>query len=79
MAISDTRQRNMPSVRDRASGQPLAYPEAVLLTNSSEQQFKGEVTLLCLLFELTLFFFVIFVVYNVYGIDLFVVVLGLGG
>ncbi|KAG4992166.1 hypothetical protein JHK87_025623 [Glycine soja] len=42
MAISDTRQRNMPSVRDRASGQPLAYPEAVLLTNSSEQQFKGE-------------------------------------
>ncbi|KAL3036638.1 hypothetical protein AAZX31_01G020700 [Glycine max] len=43
MAISDARQRNMPSMRDRLSGQSLAYPEAVLLTHASEPQFKGEV------------------------------------
>lgn len=75
MAISDTRQRNMPSMRDRLSGQSLAYPEAVLLTHASEPQFKGEVTLFCLLFELTL----IIVVYNVYDMYLFVILFGLGG
>ncbi|XP_061336887.1 probable rhamnogalacturonate lyase B [Gastrolobium bilobum] len=43
MAISDTRQRRMPSMRDRETGQRLAYPEAVLLTHPSNPQFRGEV------------------------------------
>ncbi|KAK4261416.1 hypothetical protein QN277_004417 [Acacia crassicarpa] len=43
MAISDTRQRYMPSMKDRETGQPLAYPEAVLLTNPSNEDFRGEV------------------------------------
>ncbi|XP_027360984.1 rhamnogalacturonate lyase B-like isoform X2 [Abrus precatorius] len=43
MAISDTRRREMPSVRDRETGQPLAYPEAILLTRSSNPKFRGEV------------------------------------
>lgn len=43
MAISDTRQRRMPCFRDRESGEPLAYPEAVLLTHPSNPQFQGEV------------------------------------
>ncbi|TKY69981.1 Rhamnogalacturonate lyase [Spatholobus suberectus] len=43
MAISDTRQRNMPSMTDRITGQRLAYPEAVLLTHPYEGQFRGEV------------------------------------
>ncbi|KMT17913.1 hypothetical protein BVRB_2g034390 [Beta vulgaris subsp. vulgaris] len=33
MAISDDRQRIMPLPHDRASGLPLAFKEAVLLTN----------------------------------------------
>lgn len=45
MAVSDTRQRFMPQAEDRLPerGQQLAYPEAVLLENPIEAQFKGEV------------------------------------
>ncbi|XP_010244708.1 PREDICTED: probable rhamnogalacturonate lyase B isoform X1 [Nelumbo nucifera] len=43
MALSDTRQRMMPMPEDRAKGQPLAYPEAVLLTNPTNPDLKGEV------------------------------------
>ncbi|KAI9111331.1 hypothetical protein K1719_017021 [Acacia pycnantha] len=43
MAISDTRQRYMPTMRDRKRGKTLDYPEAVLLTNPSNETFKGEV------------------------------------
>ncbi|PON32376.1 Rhamnogalacturonate lyase [Parasponia andersonii] len=43
MAISDNRQRIMPTMRDRLNGQPLAYPEAVLLTNPSDPELRGEV------------------------------------
>ncbi|KAF6136789.1 hypothetical protein GIB67_036988 [Kingdonia uniflora] len=43
MAISDDRQRIMPTPQDRSSGQRLNYPEAVLLTNPSNPDLKGEV------------------------------------
>ncbi|CAJ1931234.1 unnamed protein product [Sphenostylis stenocarpa] len=43
MAISDTRQRKMPTMEDRTTGQPLAYPEAVLLTHASDPDIRGEV------------------------------------
>ncbi|KAL1327454.1 hypothetical protein HN51_037503 [Arachis hypogaea] len=43
MALSSTRQRTMPTMRDREMGQTLAYPEAVLLTKPSNPQFRGEV------------------------------------
>ncbi|GAV85154.1 Rhamnogal_lyase domain-containing protein, partial [Cephalotus follicularis] len=43
MAISDDRQRIMPTPQDRADGKVLAYPEAVLLTNPSNSQLKGQV------------------------------------
>ncbi|KAK7386694.1 hypothetical protein VNO78_27029 [Psophocarpus tetragonolobus] len=43
MAISDERQRNMPTMRDRETGQILAYREAVLLTRPSNPEFRGEV------------------------------------
>ncbi|KAI4308656.1 hypothetical protein L6164_031711 [Bauhinia variegata] len=45
MAMADNRQRNMPLPDDRSPprGQPLAYPEAVLLVNPIETEFKGEV------------------------------------
>ncbi|RLM99730.1 rhamnogalacturonate lyase-like isoform X1 [Panicum miliaceum] len=45
MAVSDDIQRYMPSAadRDEPHGTPLAYKEAVLLTNPKEPQFKGEV------------------------------------
>ncbi|KAL2348988.1 hypothetical protein Fmac_002988 [Flemingia macrophylla] len=43
MAISDNRQRYMPTAQDRSMGQELAYKEAVLLNHPSESQFKGEV------------------------------------
>ncbi|XVE86892.1 hypothetical protein DITRI_Ditri18aG0072000 [Diplodiscus trichospermus] len=45
MAISDTRQRSMPSGEDRDNirSQTLAFKEAVLMTNPSNPQFKGEV------------------------------------
>ncbi|WJX93513.1 rhamnogalacturonan endolyase [Trifolium repens] len=43
MALSDTRQRSMPSMNDRITGQILAYKEAVLLTKPSNPQFRGEV------------------------------------
>lgn len=45
MALSDVRQRYMPTARDRMPprGRPLAYPEAVLLVDPAEPEFKGEV------------------------------------
>ncbi|XP_015165789.1 probable rhamnogalacturonate lyase B [Solanum tuberosum] len=45
MAVADNRQRYMPSPDDRLPhrGKPLAYPEAVLLVNPIEPEFKGEV------------------------------------
>lgn len=45
MAIADNRQRYMPLPDDRepGRGQALAYPEAVLLVNPVEPDFKGEV------------------------------------
>lgn len=46
MAVSDERQRIMPTARDRESGQALEYPEAVLLTNPSNPFLKGEVNYL---------------------------------
>lgn len=50
MAVADNRQRKMPLPDDRLPErcQVLDYPEAVLLTNPIEQEFKGEV---CLLFH----------------------------
>lgn len=44
MALSDTRQRSMPAMKDRLTGQNLAYPEAVLLTKPIDPQFRGEVS-----------------------------------
>ncbi|XP_075088803.1 uncharacterized protein LOC107831685 [Nicotiana tabacum] len=45
MAMADNRQRYMPLPDDRLPdrGQPLAYPEAVLLVNPVEPELKGEV------------------------------------
>ncbi|KAL9229205.1 hypothetical protein vseg_004694 [Gypsophila vaccaria] len=45
MAMADDRQRRLPLPEDRSSNrsQQLAYPEAVLLTNPIEPEFKGEV------------------------------------
>lgn len=47
MAVADNRQRFMPSADDRlpGRGQQLAYPEAVLLVDPIEPEFKGEVCL----------------------------------
>ncbi|OMP01659.1 hypothetical protein COLO4_11702 [Corchorus olitorius] len=45
MALTDTRQRIMPSLRDLNSdrSQVLAYKEAALLTNPTNPQFRGQV------------------------------------
>ncbi|KAM6594385.1 hypothetical protein CsatA_002088 [Cannabis sativa] len=43
MAISDDRQRTMPSASDRTKGKRLAYAEAVVLTRPSNPDLKGEV------------------------------------
>ncbi|XP_012081709.1 probable rhamnogalacturonate lyase B isoform X2 [Jatropha curcas] len=43
MAVSDDRQRIMPMPEDRIRGSPLAYPEAVLLTNPTNPDLRGEV------------------------------------
>ncbi|KAH6760095.1 Rhamnogalacturonate lyase family protein [Perilla frutescens var. frutescens] len=43
MAISDDRQRIMPTSEDRNKSQVLDYPEAVLLTNPSNSFLRGEV------------------------------------
>ena len=45
MAITKYRQRSMPTMEDREHGQPLAYPEAVLLTKPINTEFRGEVFL----------------------------------
>ena len=42
MAISDERQRSMPTMRDK-NWQILVYPEAVLLTRLINPAFRGEV------------------------------------
>ena len=61
MAVADNRQRYMPLPDDRLPerGEPLATPEAVLLVNPVEPEFKGEVLdlLLLLLFTHFLYFF----------------------
>lgn len=44
MAISDKRQRTMPTSQDHDRGQTLDYREAVLLTNPSNPDLKGEVS-----------------------------------
>lgn len=48
MAIEDKRQRFMPVPDDREAnrGKALAYPEAILLFNPVEPNFKGEVNFL---------------------------------
>ncbi|XP_076930910.1 uncharacterized protein LOC143595882 [Bidens hawaiensis] len=43
MAVSDKRQRIMPTLEDRENGMALEYPEAVLLTHPSDPHLKGEV------------------------------------
>ena len=43
MALADRRQRVMPTEYDRITGRALAYKEAVLLTNPSNSNLKGEV------------------------------------
>lgn len=45
MAMADDRQRQLPLPDDRSPerSEVLAYPEAVLLTNPIEPEFKGEV------------------------------------
>ncbi|XP_057251850.1 uncharacterized protein LOC109135383 [Beta vulgaris subsp. vulgaris] len=43
MAVSDKLQRVMPMNRDRETGKPLAYKEAVHLTNPTNPKIKGEV------------------------------------
>ncbi|KAK4417079.1 hypothetical protein Salat_2533400, partial [Sesamum alatum] len=43
MAMSDERQRIMPTLKDRLTGKILDYKEAVLLTNPTNPDFKGEV------------------------------------
>ncbi|CAK7352736.1 unnamed protein product [Dovyalis caffra] len=43
MALSDSRRRTMPMPEDRETGQPLAYPEAVLLTKPIDPELRGEV------------------------------------
>ncbi|XP_055816389.1 probable rhamnogalacturonate lyase B [Solanum dulcamara] len=43
MAVSDERQRVMPTSVDRSKGQVLDYKEAVLLTNPTNPDLKGEV------------------------------------
>ncbi|XP_076933802.1 uncharacterized protein LOC143599825 [Bidens hawaiensis] len=43
MAVSDERQRIMPTLEDREKGMALDYPEAVLLTHPSNPLLRGEV------------------------------------
>ncbi|KAL2456573.1 Rhamnogalacturonate lyase family protein [Forsythia ovata] len=43
MAISDDRQRMMPTDHDRTTGRALEYKEAILLTNPHSPSFKHEV------------------------------------
>ncbi|KDP37920.1 hypothetical protein JCGZ_05359 [Jatropha curcas] len=43
MVVSDNIQKIMPTYQDRENGQALAYPEAVLLTKTSNPELRGEV------------------------------------
>lgn len=49
MAVEDNRQRFMPLPDDRSPGrgEELVPPEAVLLVDPVDPEFKGEVLLLC--------------------------------
>ena len=59
MAVADNRQRYMPLPDDRLPerGEPLATPEAVLLVNPVEPEFKEEVLLSSSSFHTFFFFF----------------------
>lgn len=50
MAMADDRQRFLPLAEDRVPprGKELAYPEAVLLVDPVEPEFKGEVLYMAL-------------------------------
>ena len=56
MAMADNRKRYMPLPDDRlpGRGKPLATPEAVLLVNPVEPEFKGEVPFFAHIFSMTL-------------------------
>lgn len=43
MSLSDDKQRIMPTQKDRENSKALAYPEAVLLTNATNPEIRGEV------------------------------------
>lgn len=43
MAISDQKQRMMPTASERDAGKILGYKEAVVLTNTSDPNLRGEV------------------------------------
>lgn len=58
MAISDERQRIMPMPEDRETGQRLAYPEAVLLTNPINPDLRGEVLLQFSFFQTLIYVYV---------------------
>lgn len=45
MALTDERQRVMPSAADRENGKTLDYKEAVKLMNTSNPDLQGEVTI----------------------------------
>lgn len=45
MAMSDKRQRVMPTAKDRRNAQPLDYPEAVRFSRPGNPSLKGEVGL----------------------------------
>lgn len=43
MAISEHKQRIMPTMTDRDRGKVLDYKEAVLITNTTDPTLQGEV------------------------------------
>lgn len=52
MAMSEVRQRIMPTNDDRERGERLQYKEAILLTNPTNPEFKGEVIKLLILIKI---------------------------
>lgn len=65
MAISDERQRIMPTAHDREVGQKLDYKEAVLLTNPNNSFIKGEVNFI-INYEVTNIMIEIYTIINEY-------------